>query len=56
MLSPLNGGSGLKAKSNQSRWQSGLQSQGALCHKNTTHQKTGIAAFGGYQNMKAVQI
>jgi hypothetical protein len=48
MLSPLKGGSGLKAKSNQS--------QGALYHKTTTHQKTGIAAFGGNQNMKAVQV
>jgi hypothetical protein len=53
MLSPLKGGSGLMAKSNQSRWQSGPQFQGALYHKTTTHQKTGIAAFGGYQNMKA---
>jgi hypothetical protein len=48
MLSPLKGGSGLKAKSNQS--------QGTLYHKTTTYQKTGIAAFGGNQNMKAVQV
>ncbi|SDL63140.1 hypothetical protein SAMN05421813_1012 [Daejeonella rubra] len=44
MLSPLKGGSGLKAKSTQSRWQSGPQSLGALCYKTTTHQKNPASA------------
>ena len=33
-----------------------LQSLGAFGHKTTTHQKTGIAAFGGYQDMKAFRV
>jgi hypothetical protein len=37
MLSPLKGGSGLKAKSTHPDFSG--QSLGALCHKPTTHQK-----------------
>jgi len=52
MLSPLKGGSGLKAKRNKSL----LQSLGALATSPHTSKKKVIAAFGGYLIMKAFRV
>jgi len=52
MLSPINSGSGLKAK----RKKSLFQSLGATAHKTLAHQKSGIAAFGGQGNMKVFRV